>query len=219
MLQVYLVRHGETLWNVQQRIQGHSDSPLTEKGQYQASLVAQRVQHLGITHIISSDLGRTRQTASIISKGSGSDCLVLTDPRLRELNMGILEQREMRSLNQQEEYWRRQVINGTPGGRIPDGESLQELTGRMLAALNACLRLPEGSRPLLVSHGIALGCLISSILGVPAGSERRLRLRNCSISRVDYQQSSWLAAGWVVETAGDISHLDSPALDELQVCG
>ena len=41
-------------------------------------------------------------------------------------------------------------------------------------------------------------------------------LRNCSISRVDYQESLWLASGWVVETAGDISHLDAPALDELQ---
>ncbi|HAT24834.1 MAG TPA: phosphoglycerate mutase, partial [Pantoea septica] len=87
---------------------------------------------------------------------------------------------------------------------------------RMHEALNACLALPAGSRPLLVSHGMALGVLISTILGLPAHAERRLRLRNCSISRVDHQQSAWLAEGWVVETAGDISHLDAPALDELQ---
>lgn len=60
------------------------------------------------------------------------------------------------------------------------------------------------------------GMLVSTILGLPAWAERRLRLRNCSISRVDYQESLWLASGWVVETAGDISHLDAPALDELQ---
>jgi broad specificity phosphatase PhoE len=52
--------------------------------------------------------------------------------------------------------------------------------------------------------------------GLPAWAERRLRLRNCSVSRVDYQESLWLAPGWVVETAGDVSHLDVPALDELQ---
>lgn len=86
----------------------------------------------------------------------------------------------------------------------------------MHAALAACLELPAGSRPLLVSHGIALGCPVSTILGLPAYAERRLRLRNCSISRVDYQQSPWLASGWVVETAGDVSHLDAPAMDELQ---
>lgn len=214
MLQVYLVRHGETQWNAERRIQGQSDSPLTEKGEHQAMQVAQRAKALGITHIISSDLGRTRRTAEIIAQGCGCD--VVLDPRLRELDMGVLERRHLDTLTEEEEGWRRQLINGTPEGRIPQGESMQEVSDRMHGALNACLDLPQGSRPLLVSHGMALGCLVSTILGLPAYAERRLRLRNCSISRVDYQQSPWLASGWVVETAGDVSHLDAPALDELQ---
>ncbi|EOI3546904.1 2,3-diphosphoglycerate-dependent phosphoglycerate mutase GpmB [Cronobacter dublinensis] len=214
MLQVYLVRHGETQWNAERRIQGQSDSPLTEKGEHQAMQVAQRAKALGITHIISSDLGRTRRTAEIIAQGCG--CHVILDARLRELDMGILERRHLDTLTDEEEGWRRQLVNGTPDGRIPQGESMQEVSDRMHGALNACLELPEGSRPLLVSHGMALGCLVSTILGLPAYAERRLRLRNCSISRVDYQESPWLASGWVVETAGDVSHLDAPALDELQ---
>ncbi|EOU9607594.1 2,3-diphosphoglycerate-dependent phosphoglycerate mutase GpmB [Cronobacter dublinensis] len=214
MLQVYLVRHGETQWNAERRIQGQSDSPLTEKGEHQAMQVAQRAKALGITHIISSDLGRTRRTAEIIAQGCGCD--VILDARLRELDMGILERRHLDTLTDEEEGWRRQLVNGTPDGRIPQGESMQEVSDRMHGALNACLELPEGSRPLLVSHGMALGCLVSTILGLPAYAERRLRLRNCSISRVDYQESPWLASGWVVETAGDVSHLDAPALDELQ---
>ncbi|KFC07774.1 phosphoglycerate mutase [Trabulsiella guamensis ATCC 49490] len=214
MLQVYLVRHGETQWNAERRIQGQSDSPLTEKGEQQAWQVGERARTLGITHIISSDLGRTRRTAEIIAEACGCD--VTLDARLRELDMGVLEKRRIESLTEEEEGWRRQLVNGTPDGRIPDGESMQELGDRMQAALLSCLELPEGSRPLLVSHGMALGCLVSTILGLPAYAERRLRLRNCSISRVDYQQSPWLASGWVVETAGDVSHLDAPALDELQ---
>ncbi|WP_105631185.1 2,3-diphosphoglycerate-dependent phosphoglycerate mutase GpmB [Cronobacter dublinensis] len=214
MLQVYLVRHGETQWNAERRIQGQSDSPLTEKGEHQAMQVAQRAKALGITHIISSDLGRTRRTAEIIAQSCG--CEVILDARLRELDMGILERRHLDTLTDEEEGWRRQLVNGTPDGRIPQGESMQEVSDRMHGALNACLELPEGSRPLLVSHGMALGCLVSTILGLPAYAERRLRLRNCSISRVDYQESPWLASGWVVETAGDVSHLDAPALDELQ---
>ena len=195
MLQVYLVRHGETQWNAERRIQGQSDSPLTAKGEQQAMQVATRAKELGITHII---------------------CDILLDPRLRELNMGVLETRNIDSLTEEEENWRRQLVNGTVDGRIPEGESMQELSDRVNAALESCRDLPQGSRPLLVSHGIALGCLVSTILGLPAWAERRLRLRNCSISRVDYQESLWLASGWVVETAGDISHLDAPALDELQ---
>lgn len=214
MLQVYLVRHGETQWNAERRIQGQSDSPLTAKGEQQAMQVATRAKELGITHIISSDLGRTRRTAEIIAQACGCD--ILLDPRLRELNMGVLETRNIDSLTEEEENWRCQLVNGTKDGRIPQGESMLELSERMHSALASCLELPQGSRPLLVSHGIALGCLVSTILGLPAWAERRLRLRNCSISRVDYQESQWLASGWVVETAGDVSHLDAPALDELQ---
>lgn len=215
MLQVYLVRHGETVWNAERRIQGQSDSPLTEKGEQQAWQVGERVKHLGITHIIASDLGRkTRRTAEIIADACG--CSVTLDPRLRELNMGVLEKRPLDGLTAEEEQWRATLVNGTEGGRIPEGESMTEMATRMHAALNACLDLPAGSRPLLVSHGMALGALVSTILGLPAYAERRLRLRNCSLSRVDYQQSAWLAEGWIVETAGDISHLDAPALDELQ---
>ncbi|RPH28681.1 phosphoglycerate mutase GpmB [Buttiauxella warmboldiae] len=214
MLQVYLVRHGETQWNAQRRIQGQSDSALTEKGERQAEQVAERAKTLGITHVIASDLGRTRRTAEIIALACGVE--VTLDARLRELDMGVLERRSLDTLNEEEEGWRRQLVNGTADGRIPEGESMAEMSERMHAALNACLDLPEGSRPLLVSHGMALGCLVSTILGLPAWAERRLRLRNCSISRVDHQQSPWLASGWVVETAGDISHLDAPALDELQ---
>ncbi|EOU8814836.1 2,3-diphosphoglycerate-dependent phosphoglycerate mutase GpmB [Escherichia coli] len=193
MLQVYLVRHGETQWNAERRIQGQSDSPLTAKGEQQAMQVATRAKELGITHIISSDLGRTRRTAEIIAQACGCD--IIFDSRLRELNMGVLETRNIDSLTEEEENWRRQLVNGTVDGRIPEGESMQELSDRVNAALE---------------------CLVSTILGLPAWAERRLCLRNCSISRVDYQESLWLASGWVVETAGDISHLDAPALDELQ---
>ncbi|WP_147195069.1 2,3-diphosphoglycerate-dependent phosphoglycerate mutase GpmB [Pantoea sp. CCBC3-3-1] len=214
MLQVYLVRHGETLWNAARRIQGQSDSELTKKGEQQARQVGERVKHLGITHVIASDLGRTKRTAEIIADACG--CRIQLDPRLRELNMGVLEQRPLDSLTPEEENWRITLVNGTEGGRIPGGESMTEMADRMHEALNACLQLPAGSRPLLVSHGMALGVLVSTLLGLPAYAERRLRLRNCSISRIDHQQSEWLAAGWVVETAGDVAHLDEPALDELQ---
>jgi len=214
MLQVYLVRHGETVWNAARRIQGQSDSPLTEKGEQQAHQVGERVKSLGITHVIASDLGRTRRTAEIIADACG--CTVTLDARLRELNMGCLEQRPLDGLTEEEENWRKTLVDGTTAGRIPGGESMAEMAARMHEALNALLELPAGSRPLIVSHGMALGVPVSTILGLPAHAERRLRLRNCSISRVDHQQSAWLAAGWVVETAGDVSHLDAPALDELQ---
>lgn len=142
MLQVYLVRHGETEWNVARRIQGQSDSPLTATGRLQARQVAERMKSEGITHIITSDMGRTRETAQIIA--DVCRCEIIIEPRLRELNMGVLEQREIESLTEQEEQWRKSLIDGTEGGRIPNGESMEELYQRMYAALNSCLDLPKG---------------------------------------------------------------------------
>lgn len=126
MLQVYLVRHGETQWNAERRIQGQSDSPLTAKGEQQAMQVGERARSLGITHIISSDLGRTKRTAEIIAQACGCD--ITFDSRLRELDMGVLEKRQIDSLTEEEEGWRRQLVNGTQDGRIPGGESMQELS-------------------------------------------------------------------------------------------
>ena len=145
MLQVYLVRHGETQWNAERRIQGQSDSPLTDKGVQQAWQVAERARTLGITHVISSDLGRTQQTARIIADACGCD--VTLEPRLRELDMGVLEKRPIDTLTETEEGWRRTLVNGTEDGRIPEGESMQELSVRMHAALAECLKLPAGGLP------------------------------------------------------------------------
>ncbi|STD25804.1 phosphoglycerate mutase [Enterobacter asburiae] len=214
MLQVYLVRHGETQWNAERRIQGQSDSPLTEKGVQQAWQVAERARTLALRTLSPAILvAHSRRRASLQMPAAVTSCW---SRACASWIWGVLEKRHIDTLTEAEEGWRRTLVNGTEDGRIPEGESMQELSVRMHAALAECLKLPAGSRPLLVSHGIALGCLVSTILGLPAYAERRLRLRNCSISRIDYQESAWLASGWVVEMAGDISHLDAPALDELQ---
>ncbi|WP_420885611.1 hypothetical protein [Candidatus Steffania adelgidicola] len=89
---------------------------------------------------------------------------------------------------------------------------------RMCAARQARLRLPVGSKPILVIHGIPLSYVISMVLRlffVYAGD--RLWLGNCSLSRIDYQQSPRLASGRVVETTGDIAHLNIPNRDEYYV--
>ena len=87
MLQVYLVRHGETQWNAERRIQGQSDSPLTAKGEQQAMQVGERARSFGITHVISSDLGRTRRTAEIIAQACGCD-ITYDSRRRREWRAG-----------------------------------------------------------------------------------------------------------------------------------
>nr|BET44713.1 MAG: 2,3-diphosphoglycerate-dependent phosphoglycerate mutase GpmB [Candidatus Aschnera chinzeii] len=208
MLQIYLVRHGETEWNINDYIQGQSDSNLTEIGIKQINLVAKKMKYFGITHIISSDLGRAKKTANIISQLSGCD--ITYEPKLRELHMGILEGRAVNTLNHKEREWYKSLINGNIKTRIPNGETINELSQRMHDVLENCRFLPKNSIPVLVSHGIGLSILINRILGVPSNRKRRLRLRNCSISKIYYQDiQTKLFDGWFIETIGDISHLNT----------
>ena len=83
------IRHGETASNAAKRYQGHSDSPLTETGRKQVSSLGSRMAKMEFDVLICSDLGRTRETASIIAKHTGHS--VKTDSRLRERNYGVLE--------------------------------------------------------------------------------------------------------------------------------
>ncbi|SPW34813.1 phosphoglycerate mutase [Edwardsiella tarda] len=150
---------------------------------------------MGITHVIASDLGRTQQTGAIIA--DACDCPLTLDARLRELNMGVLESRLLASLTPQEEQWRLSMLDGSPDGCIPQGERMSELGARMRQALNDCLALPEGSRPLLVSHGIALGCLLSTLLGLPP---MRSGVCACATARchewITSRAPGWHQVGW-----------------------
>ena len=87
--QFIVVRHGETAWNAEGRIQGHLDSPLNEEGLGQAVLLADRLAHQRFSRLYSSDLGRALQTAQPISDHSGR--AVHADMRLRERNLGIFQ--------------------------------------------------------------------------------------------------------------------------------
>ena len=87
--ELLLVRHGETLWNQQGRMQGQHDSPLTTVGLQQAKQLAQRLKDASFTALYSSDLGRAHQTARCIADETGHE--IVADRGLRERNFGIFE--------------------------------------------------------------------------------------------------------------------------------
>lgn len=82
-MRLILLRHGETLWNQEKRLQGHDDTPLTERGIHQAQAIVPMIRQLNPTKVVASDLGRARQTAEIIGYPDA-----LLDANLRELDMG-----------------------------------------------------------------------------------------------------------------------------------
>jgi len=89
MTQLILIRHGETLWNTERRMQGQLDSPLTERGLWQAQQLGLRLKDEPFTTLYSSDLPRAARTAEQIAIVTGHD--ILTDERLRERHFGVFE--------------------------------------------------------------------------------------------------------------------------------
>lgn len=134
MTTLYLVRHGETPWNVAGRYQGQLDPPLTEKGQQQAQATAASLARTGIEAIYSSDLARARLTAQALAAKTGLP--IRLEPRLREVHQGdwqgvVID--KIRSRWPEEIHgWETAPWQHAP----PGGESLEELQTRVFSAID-----------------------------------------------------------------------------------
>jgi probable phosphoglycerate mutase len=127
MSRVFLVRHGETEWNLRGLYQGQADSPLTARGLAQADTVAERFGPLRRQRLVSSDLGRALATAARIAARLG--LAIEVDPRLRELHLGQAVGLDRDGIRALPGYELR------PDWRFPGGESFHDLEERVLAAL------------------------------------------------------------------------------------
>ena len=154
---IYLVRHGQTRFNVEQRHQGHVDSPLTALGREQARRAGNALAALIDPQdcaIFSSPLGRALQTAEIIADVIAVKTSPVIDPDLMEIGMGSAE-----GMTQAEVEKRWTVPAADPTGKTmllwsPDGESLQALADRLDRALHRVVDHHAGSR-IVVTHGVA----------------------------------------------------------------
>ena len=143
-MKLYIARHGETPWNVENRVSGRTDVPLTEKGMEQARLLAHSAMGKGIEVIIASPLLRARQTAQAVSEAIGVP--IELDERLIELDFGSFEGGPRSDPEFQ--YTRAQFPT-----RYPGGESAFQLAHRVYSCLEDVKRKYAGKTVLLVCHG------------------------------------------------------------------
>jgi probable phosphoglycerate mutase len=161
---VYLVRHGETDWNREQRLQGVLDVPLNEAGAAQAHRLADQFASLPIACIISSPLVRASVTAAILADACG--CPLRIDPRLREVDHGSWTGLTVPEIGQR---FPTLVSNAqlTPAAYdVSDGERLSDVQGRVVEVLADLLARYEGEAVLVVGHGIALALMCCNARGV-----------------------------------------------------
>ncbi|MEW6406270.1 MAG: histidine phosphatase family protein, partial [Chloroflexota bacterium] len=165
MTTFWLVRHGQTDWNVQGRWQGHADPPLNALGVKQTQILGEGLAHVKFDAIFSSDLDRAYETACAVGNRQGLE--VRIEARLREINLGEWEgvtQDEIKRRYPAE--WRDRQLNPLEA-RAPGGESVLELAERVIPAAASISRLYPNGLVLLVSHGLALAVLICHAQGLP----------------------------------------------------
>jgi probable phosphoglycerate mutase len=204
---VLAIRHGETAWNVDGRIQGQLDVPLNETGRWQVHRLALAMAEEDIAAVYSSDLLRALETAQAVARGSGDP--VVTDTGLRERGFGTFEGMSYAEINERwpdmGERWRRR----DPTFGAPGGETLNEFYARSIATASRLAALHPGQTIALVSHGGVMDCLYRAATRVALDAPRSWQLGNAAINRLLYTPQGFTLVGW-----SDTYHLDDDSRDE-----
>lgn len=164
MAELWLVRHGQTDWNIAGLYQGQSDIPLNATGLQQAEELAQRLHGQTFVAAYSSDLQRALRTAEIALRDNSLP--IQKDRRLREINQGEWEGKNYRQVIarfQQDDSSKVDTVND----RAPGGESVWDVAQRMAAAVDDIARAHPSGAVLVASHGLALATLVCRVKGYP----------------------------------------------------
>lgn len=206
---IIAVRHGETDWNADTRIQGQLDIPLNARGQWQARRAAQVLASAQqpITAVYSSDLARARETARCIADAVGLE--VATDTRLRERGFGSFEGKTFVELEQQwpqqTARWRARDAAWAP----PGGETLADLDQRVRTVTDLLAERHLGAQIVLVAHGGVLDMLYRMATRQAVDAPRTWTLGNASINRLLWTPQGLTMVGW-----SDDRHLEQDWRDE-----
>jgi probable phosphoglycerate mutase len=177
-----LIRHGETDWNTEGRIQGFRDIALSERGLRQAAVLARHLAGHPIDAVYSSDLARAIATATPLAATVG--VAVRIDARLKERGFGLFEGSTYAEAEAKwpHEYaiWRQR----DPGHAVPGGESFRDARVRVMACLDEIAHRHAGQTVAIVTHGGVLDIVYRAAQGIPWETPRSHLLPNASINRV-----------------------------------
>jgi 2,3-bisphosphoglycerate-dependent phosphoglycerate mutase len=190
-LTIHLVRHGETDWNAESRLQGWADIPLNEKGLAQVQVTAASLARRPLARVISSDLTRARQTAAPIAARVGLE--VEVEPALRERRYGVAEGRTHTELalefgDQLDQHW------ADPDFSFEGGETRRDVYIRLNGFLRTLLAQPAAGELVLVSHGGALRAARGFLEGIPLERLPRWEFHNGQITTLTVEPENLLQA-------------------------
>ncbi|UNL85751.1 histidine phosphatase family protein [Priestia koreensis] len=196
---LYLVRHGETDWNKQKLLQGHTNIPLNEQGKRQAKQLAEKFKDIRLDRIYASDLERAVETARTVGAKKGITDVQMFE-RLRERCFGEMEGIEVVKLDELLPNcwtnWGEDSVHGI--------EPLEEMQSRMAEQLRDIMEEAKEEHVLVVSHGAAINSFIHFVTKGESGTGI-LRLKNTAVTSFTYKEGEW-----EMVTCNDDSHLEIP---------
>ena len=193
--ELVLIRHGETVWNSERRMQGQRNSALSERGRAQARALAMRLRNEPFDVLYSSDLDRARETAEAIAAATGHEIRI--DPRLRERCFGIFEglTRDEMKERHPEEYARFRARD--PDYCMPGGESARTFHERCMAVLHEIVAKHTERRIVVVAHGLLLVALYRAAHALELTEPRaQLELINASLNVFGHSDQGWRMLAW-----------------------
>lgn len=225
MLDLIVIRHGETDWNRRACFQGQIDVPLNDTGRAQAQALAQRLAGERIDAVVSSDLARAHETARIaLGPAPGAGRTIATEPLWREQAFGVLEGRELAQVQAEEPALWQQWLRHDPEWALPGGaESQRRFHERVMRALAALAQQTQPAAPqpathagpaqdeqalptvAVFTHGGVLDMLWRTALGRPLGGPRECEIPNTGINRLRWAEGRLRILNWA-----DAAHLTRP---------
>ena len=201
---IVAIRHGETAWNVDTRIQGHLDIPLNTTGLWQADQVARALADEPITAIYTSDLQRAHATAQAVARSTGAP--LTTHTGLRERSFGHFQGRTFAEIEaelpEDAHRWRKRDPHYAPEG----GESLVTLRERIERTVAQLAQQHLGEQVVMVAHGGVLDVLYRLATRQDIQAPRTWQLSNAAINRLLWTPDGLSLVGWA-----DTQHLDQQA--------
>jgi 2,3-bisphosphoglycerate-dependent phosphoglycerate mutase len=199
-----ILRHGQTAWNAEQRIQGQLDVPLNSLGEWQALRVAEGLAHEEFDALHSSDLLRTQQTVAPLALRCGLP--VVLDTGLRERGFGSFEGQTYAEIEarwpEHVQRWRQRDVHYQPGG----GEDLLSFNERCVSTVLKLAAAHVGQSIVIVTHGGVLDCIYRAAVGLALTAPRSWQIDNAVINRLLWTPQGLSLVGW-----NDSTHLDEPA--------
>jgi 2,3-bisphosphoglycerate-dependent phosphoglycerate mutase len=209
---ILLIRHGETAWNAERRLQGHLDIALNPEGARQAALMASALAGERIDAIVSSDLLRARQTAEALARTHGLP--VQIDRQLRERCYGGFEGLLYAEIADRFPHefaaWQARDVDAVLPLGANRGETFRQFHNRVTSAMLRWAKAHPGKTLALVAHGGVLECAYRMALDMPLETPRDFKVHNASVNRFVVNGGSLRLTSW-----GETAHLRPAVLDDL----